>query len=146
MEAARIVAIAAGIGVMGVIAGGLLTLMGGRFQLKETDRRLRTQLANDAEQRRQGQVLAIKLESIDRLGTFIEKAPEAASYMLSETASVGDKAAAFLRMSVQLQKTVVSMQAIEVDEVFNDLKAVQEVLTEIFGTPYADSGLALRED
>ena len=45
--------IAVVIGVIGVVAGGFLTLIGGRFQSQDADRRLKTQLEHEAIQRRE---------------------------------------------------------------------------------------------
>ena len=53
LEAAWIAIIAAVIGVIGVVAGGFLTLIGGRFQSQDADRRLKTQLEHEAIQRRE---------------------------------------------------------------------------------------------
>ena len=74
MEAAWIAIIAAVIGVIGVVAGGFLTLIGGRFQSQDADRRLKTQLEHEAIQRREDQILAVQLESVENLRKFIDTA------------------------------------------------------------------------
>ena len=129
MEAAWIAIIAAVIGVIGVVAGGFLTLIGGRFQSQDADRRLKTQLEHEAIQRREDQILAVQLESVENLRKFIDTASLAMPELGVVIGIVGDEL--FTRVMQDQQRALSSMLALQEQGAYDDVWNLVTIMKEL---------------
>lgn len=133
LEAAWIAIIAAVIGVIGVVAGGFLTLIGGRFQSQDADRRLKTQLEHEAIQRREDQILAVQLESVENLRKFIDTASLAMPELGVVIGIVGDEL--FTRVMQDQQRELSSMLALQEQGAYDDVWNLVELAGFVYALP-----------
>ena len=129
LEAAWIAIIAAVIGVIGVVAGGFLTLIGGRFQSQDADRRLKTQLEHEAIQRREDQILAVQLESVENLRKFIDTASLAMPELGVVIGIVGDEL--FTRVMQDQQRALSSMLALQEQGAYDNVWNLVTIMKEL---------------
>ena len=121
---------AAGIGVIGTLAGGILILIGGRFTSKDAERRLRTQLDHEARQRQQDRILQARLESTDNLMAVIKSTTAAMPvFVRSADTPQGIPSEIFGPLATDLQRAAVSMLAIEDEDAFKDVINVNGVIS-----------------
>jgi len=122
-----VVGLAGAIGALiGVIVGGVMTLVGGHLQSKHADRRLLQQLAHDARQREKERVLAYRMEPLERVGQVLEFTTEAIpAFVLAKREGTRVQEDIFDTYMTKLRRAEISMVAMGQGEIMDDLGSLR---------------------
>ena len=114
-----------------MVVGGLLIILGGLFNSKSADRRLKMQLDREDQRRQQERIIAAQLEPIENLMALIKSATAVMPEFLRDS-SVAIPTEIFDPALTNMQRAMVSMRAIGEEEASETVHEVGRALSALF--------------
>lgn len=112
-------------GIIGVVIGGLLTLLGGFIESGKADRRLKVQLEHADKQREHDRRIGVRNEAADHLGALIKILTETLPSITKSTSKTALEEAVFITWSAAMQRAMVAMTAVGDKAAIANLRIVQ---------------------